>query len=305
MAKLRPQTLAYAMLAVVMLLWAGNTIVARAVRGDIPPLTLALLRWCGALLVLSPFALRHVLAERQAIARGWWRILLLALLGVAAFNAFLYSGLRYTTASNGLLLQAAIPTLVLVVDLILFRVRPAAASVLGVLFSTLGVLVIVFRGDASALAQVAFNRGDALILCGVLAWAFYTALLKLRPPLHPLGFLWVTFAIGALTMLPLAATEWHEIVAIRWRAGTIAAVGYVAIFPSVIAYALYNAAVASVGAAKSGQAITLMPLFGGFLAAAALGEPLHGYHLAGMALILAGIATSILAEVRGTRRARG
>lgn len=301
MLKLRPQTAAYAMLAIVMLLWAGNTIVARAVRADIPPLTLALLRWTGALLVVSPFALRHVIAERVAIARGWAPILLLGLLGVAAFNAFLYSGLRYTTASNGMLLQAAIPALVLAVDLVLFRVRPAPASVAGVTLSTLGVLVIVFRGDASSLARVAFNRGDALILCGVLSWSFYTALLKLRPQLHPLSFLWVTFAIGVLSMLPLAATEWREIVAIRWRPETIAAVAYVAVFPSVIAYALFNTAVASVGAAKSGQAITLMPLFGGFLAAATLGEPLHGYHLAGMALILAGIATSAIVGARKER----
>jgi drug/metabolite transporter (DMT)-like permease len=304
MPRIRPQTAAYAMLALVMLLWAGNTIVARAVRGDIPPLTLALLRWTGALLVVSPFALRHVIAERREIARGWARILLLGLLGVAAFNAFLYSGLRYTTASNGMLLQAAIPALVLVVDLAIFRIRPAAASLAGVLLSTLGVLVIVFRGDASALAQVAFNRGDALILCGVLSWSFYTSLLKLRPQLHPLSFLWVTFAIGALTMLPFAATEWREVVAIRWRAETIAAVAYVAVFPSVIAYALFNAAVASVGAAKSGQAITLMPLFGGFLAAATLGEPLHGYHLAGMGLILAGIGATILTEIRKARLAK-
>lgn len=298
MPKLRPQTAAYAMLVLVMLLWAGNTIVARAVRGDIPPLTLALLRWTGALLIVTPLALHHVNAERQAIARGWARILLLGLLGVAAFNAFLYSGLRHTTASNGMLLQAAIPALVLVVDLAIFRVRPARAGVAGVALSTLGVFVIVFRGDASALAQVAFNSGDALILCAVLAWSFYTSLLKLRPQLHPLSFLWVTFAIGVLTMLPLAATEWREIIAIRWRPETIAAIGYVAVFPSVIAYTLFNAAVASVGAAKSGQAITLMPLFGGFLAAATLGERLHGYHLAGMALILAGIATSVIAGRR-------
>lgn len=302
MFRARPQLAAYAMLVLVMLLWAGNTIVARAVRADIPPFTLALLRWVGALLILSPFALRHVAAEREAIVRGWRPILLLGLLGVAAFNAFLYSGLRYTTASNGMLLQAAIPALVLVADMLIFRVRPVAASLAGVLLSTLGVLAIVFRGDATAAAQVTFNRGDLLILGGVLSWSFYTALLKLRPKLHPMAFLWVTFTIGVATMLPLAATEWREIVTIRWRPETIAAVAYVAVLPSVVAYALFNSAVASVGAAKAGQAITLMPLFGGFLAAAVLGEPLHGYHLAGMALILVGIAISLAAELHRARR---
>jgi drug/metabolite transporter (DMT)-like permease len=302
MIRSRPQLAAYGMLVLVMLLWAGNTIVARAVRGEIPPLTLALLRWAGALLIVTPFALRHVIADCAAIVRSWAPLLLLGLLGVAAFNAFLYSGLRYTTASNGMLLQAAIPALVLVVDLAVFRVRPAQASVAGVLLSTLGVLVIVFRGELTALTGVAFNRGDALILCGVLSWAFYTSLLKLRPQMHALSFLWVTFAIGVLTMLPLAALEWREILQVEWRPEVIGAIAYVAVLPSVVAYALFNAAVASVGAAKSGQAITLMPLFGGFLAAATLGEPLHGYHFAGMALILVGIVVPLAAELVKARR---
>jgi drug/metabolite transporter (DMT)-like permease len=47
-------------------------------------------------------------------------------------------------------------------------------------------------------------------------------------------------------------------------------------------------------------AITLMPIFGAFLSAAMLGEALHAYHFAGMALILLGIALSFVA----LRRAR-
>jgi drug/metabolite transporter (DMT)-like permease len=289
------------MLALVMLLWAGNSIVGRAVSGAVPPFALALFRWTGALLIVLPLALTHLRADRARLASTWPAILLLGLLGVAAFNAFLYSGLRYTTASNGLLIQAAIPALVLLVDFALFAVRPRLGAVLGVLLSTLGVAVIVFQGRFSALSQTAFNRGDALIVGGVVAWSFYTALLRLRPAVHPLSFLASTFAIGVVAMLPLAATEWREIAAITWTPGVIAAVAYVALLPSVVAYALFNAAVATVGPASAGQAITLMPLFGALLAALTLGERLHGYHFAGMALILGGIATAALVRAgRGT-----
>jgi drug/metabolite transporter (DMT)-like permease len=298
MIRLRPQTAAYGMLALVMLLWAGNSIVGRAVRDDIPPFLLALLRWTGALLVIAPFAARHVLADRAAIGRNWPIILLLGLLGVAAFNAFLYSGLRYTTASNGLLLQAAIPALVLLVDFAIFRARAGLGTILGVALSTLGVVMIVFQGKLAALAQVVFNRGDALVLGGVVIWAFYTSLLRLRPALHATSFLAVTFAIGVLAMLPLAATEWREIAAMDWTLRVIGAVVYVALLPSVVAYALFNAAVATLGPASAGQAITLMPLFGALLAALILGEQLHGHHLVGMALILGGIVVSAIVRAR-------
>lgn len=297
MLRLRPQTAAYAMLALVMLLWAGNSIVGRAVREDIPPFLLALLRWTGALLVIAPFAARHIVADRAVIARKWPVILLLGLLGVAAFNAFLYSGLRYTQASNGMLLQAAIPALVLVADFAIFGVRAGAGAMLGVALSTIGVVIIVFQGRFAALSEIAFNRGDALILCAVVVWAFYTSLLRLRPQLHAQSFLGLTFAVGVIAMLPLAATEAAKIAAMRWTPEVFGAVLYVALLPSVVAYALFNAAVATLGPASAGQAITLMPLFGALLAALTLGEQLHGYHFAGMALILGGIVVS--AWVRG------
>ncbi|MDT8759966.1 DMT family transporter [Sphingomonas psychrotolerans] len=298
MIRLRPQTAAYCMLALVMLLWAGNSIVARAVHDAIPPFFLALLRWTGALLAITPFAIHHVREDHAAIVRNRAVILLLGLLGVAAFNAFLYSGLRYTTASNGMLLQAAIPALVLLVDFVIFRVRAGVGAMAGVALSTFGVVIIVLQGHLTALSQVTFNRGDALILGGVLTWSFYTSLLRLRPKLHALSFLAVTFAIGVVAMLPLAATEWAEIAAMRWTPQVIGAVFYVALLPSVVAYGLFNAAVASVGPASAGQAITLMPLFGALLAAAILGEQLHQHHLVGMALILGGIIVSAVVRAR-------
>jgi drug/metabolite transporter (DMT)-like permease len=280
------------MLAAVMLLWAGNSIVARAVRADVPPLTLACLRWTIALLVFAPFALPHVRAERRAIVQAWKPILLLGLLGVAAFNAFLYSGLRHTSASNGLLLQAAIPALVLLFDLLLFRARPGWGDVLGMTLAVTGVAIILLRGDMNAITSLRFGQGDLLVLCGVVCWALYTTLLRLRPALHPSSFLIATFLVGAVTMTALATTEWREAAQVQWTPAVLAAVAYVAIFPSVVAYAMFNAAVQTLGAGKAGQAITLMPLFGAFLAAAILSEPLLPFHFLGMAFILGGILTS-------------
>lgn len=290
--------IAYATLALVMLFWAGNSIVGRAVRGDIGPFTLALIRWTGALIVLSPFAWRHFSAQLPQIRLHWRPVLLLGILGVAGFNGFLYSGLRYTSATNGLLLQAAIPALVLLVDRLIFGVRSTIGQVIGVTVSTIGVVLIVLRGDMASLLGLELGKGDALVLCGVLVWSLYTSLLKLKPAVHPLSFLFATFIIGVLCMAPLAAGEIVAHGLPQAKSGVVLACAYVALFPSVISYLLFNQAVERIGAAKAGQTIALMPLFGAGLAVMLLGEPLHAYHLAGMAIILAGIAMSAL-----TRRA--
>ncbi|HEY8603896.1 DMT family transporter [Tsuneonella suprasediminis] len=292
----------YATLCIVILFWSGNFIVGRAVNGVIPPFTLAFVRWTGALLAVLPFAWRHVVADKSILIDRWKTVVALGLTGVAAFNAFVYSGLHFTTASNGLLLQAAIPALVLVFNRLFFRDRASVLQIIGVMLSMVGVVVIVLRGHLAAIFGIHLNFGDFLILCGVVCWALYTAFLRLRPACHPLSFLVATFVIGAIAMFPFAALEMRAGAAIPLRADVIGAFVYVAIFPSLVAYVLYNAAVARLGAAPAGQMITLMPLFGALLAAALLDEALHGYHVSGMILILGGIIMSALGIRRASAR---
>lgn len=295
----------YATLAAVMLFWSGNFIVGRAVQGAIPPFTLALVRWMGAALILAPFAWKHVRADRALLTAQWRVVLLLGLVGVAAFNGFVYAGLHHTTATNGLLLQAAIPALVLLFDRLLFGQRSAVAQVAAVLLSIAGVILIVLHGDPLAILSIGLNLGDLLVLCGVVSWAAYTSLLKLRPASHPLSFLLVAFLIGIAAMAPLAVLEWLHGARVHWSWGTVGAFAYVALLPSLAAYILYNAAVQDLGAGPAGQTITLMPLFGAFLAAGLLGEKLHAYHLTGMTLILGGILLGAWMRARNGARPAG
>lgn len=278
----------YLMLGLVMLLWSGNSIVARAIHEDIPPFTLAALRWGGAALIALPIAWRNIRADCAEIRRKWGVILLLGMVGVGSFNAFMYSGLQYTTAANSLLVQAAIPALVLLLDFLLFRTRPRVAQIIGCIIAAAGVIVIIFRADPAAVAAFHFNRGDALVLIAVSLWAVYTVLLRLRPAIAGLSFLALTITIGALAMAPLALFELQSRT-VHFTPAVIGGIAYVTIFPSIIAYFMFNKAVDEIGAGDAGQVINLQPLFGALLASLILGEPMHLYHIAGMVMILLGI----------------
>jgi drug/metabolite transporter (DMT)-like permease len=70
--------------------------------------------------------------------------------------------------------------------------------------------------------------------------------------------------------------------------GIVASIGYVAIFPSIVAYFCWNRGVAVIGANRTGLFIKLIPMFTAILAILFLGESLKIYHLAGMGLILIG-----------------
>ena len=291
---------AFALLALVMVLWAGNSIVGRAVRHDVAPLTLAFVRWAGASAILLPFAWRGLRREWPAVRAAWKPIVLLGLLGVGAFNALLYSGLQYTTATNGLLLQAAIPACVVLFDRLFFGVRSPPLQNLGVVSSILGVAAIVFAGDPAQALRLHFGLGDVLILIAVVVWSLYTVLLRLKPAISAASFLATTFLIGALAMAPFFADDLISGERIAFTPGVIGAFAYVAVLPSIVSYFIFNSATETVGPARAGLAITLMPIFGAFLSAALLGEKLHGYHFVGMVLILLGIALSLAG-----RRAHG
>ncbi|WP_121117589.1 DMT family transporter [Croceibacterium ferulae] len=290
----RRQWQAFALLGLVMLLWAGNSIVARAFRLDIPPFTLALGRWVIAAAIILPFAWGQLRRDRAALMRSWLVVLLLGLLGIGAFNALLYTGLQHSTATNALLLQALTPALVTVLDRVLFGTRTTLLRVLGIAASIAGVATIVFRGDLAAAMRLALGRADLFLLGSALVWTFYTLLLRLKPLVAGTSLVAVTFVIGIIAMAPLAAWENRQGLVVNWSGGAVAAFLYVGILPSLVSYLIYNWAAEVVGPARATQTLTLMPLFGAFLSAGLLGEALHPYHFAGMAAIVAGIALSAL-----------
>lgn len=295
-----PRYVIYLMLVLVMLLWSGNSVVARAIHEQMPPFTLAFWRWSGAAIIALPFAWRYLKRDWPAAREKWYIILLLGIVGVGCFNAFMYSGLQYTTAANSLLVQAAIPALVLLFDFVIFRNRPRVAQIIGVIVAAVGVGMIIFQGRISAIVSMEFNRGDVLILCAVGLWSLYTVLLRLRPAIHGMSFLALTIIIGALCMAPLSFNELqHRDVIITPEVA--AGIFYVTIFPSLIAYFLFNLAVEQIGAGDAGQVINLQPVFGAILAAMLLGEPFHGYHVAGMGLIIVGIAFSFVRKSSSAR----
>lgn len=280
---------AYLLLTLTALFWAGNSVVGRAARDLVPPVALAFWRWFLAFLLVLAVAAPHLRRDGATLRAKWPIVLLLGLLGVAAFNTLLYSGLQHTTALNALLVQAAQSPLILLMAFLLFRERASAAQLAGVLLSVAGVLTIVARGDLGLLVQLRLNPGDALILVAVVLWAAYSVLLRLQPNVHPLSFIAVTFAIGWLAILPFYAFELAGGRRIVVAPESFAALAYVAVFPSLIAYALFNRGVELIGPARAGIFLNLMPVFGAGLAMTFLGERFTPAHAFGFLLIGAGI----------------
>jgi len=277
------------LLSLTALFWSGNAVVGRAVTADIPPVALSFWRWMIAACVVLVVARARIRDDIPTLRRHWPLMAVLAFLGVSSFNTLLYWGLRSTTAINGVLMQSAMPLLILAFAFLLYGDRPRLRQIGGMIVAIAGVVVIVTRGSFVDLLALSLNAGDLLILLAVVLYALYSALLRRRPRLHPLTFLGVTFAFGALMLLPLWLCELAAGARISAPGPAALAIGYTAIFPSIIAYLCFNRGVELIGPAKAGQVVYLMPAMGSLLAVLFLGESFQLFHAAGMALIAVGI----------------
>jgi drug/metabolite transporter (DMT)-like permease len=280
---------AYLLLFLAVLFWSANFVVGRAFALVIPPISLAFWRWVGATLLVMSFALPHVKRDLPVILRYWPRMLLLGAIGVSCFNSFAYIGLQTTTAINGVLLQSTMPVVILLCTFLFFRERPSSAQLVGVLLSMLGVLFIVARGRPLDLMHLGFHGGDAWIIAAILTYGAYSALLRIKPPMHPLSFLAATFLAGTLFLVPFYLWELSTGRRIPLEPATRAVVAYVAIGPSLLSYLFYNRGIELLGANRAGQFMYLVPAIGSILAVIFLGESFEIYHAVGIGLIAAGV----------------
>ena len=303
-----------AMLTLPPLLWAGNAVVGRLAVPHVPPLLLNAMRWSVVLMVVLVIGRQAIATagRRADICRRWRHLALLGLLGMGAYNALQYLALTTSTPINVTLIAASMPLWMLLVGALFFSERPRLQQMLGAALSLVGVLTVLGRGQLSALADVRFVQGDLYMLAAAASWAGYSWLLA-RPPASMVGaerpqitdahghsrpwtwqeFMLVQTLFGMVWAGSAAGVE--AVVApqaVDWSLGLVAAIVYIVIGPSLMAYAFWGKAVAAVGPTTAGIFANLTPLFAALLSTAMLGEAPQGYHAVAFALIVAGILVS-------------
>ncbi|MFG6431170.1 DMT family transporter [Roseateles sp. LYH14W] len=283
------------------LLWAGNAVVGRLVRNDIPPMALNALRWGLALLLLAPLAWRLLAHPREALVR-WRSLAWLGFLGMGCYNALQYLALHTSSPLNVTLITASMPVWMLGVGALFYDVKPTRRQWAGAVLSLAGVALVIARGDPAALLAVHFVPGDLLMLVAIFTWAVYSWILArpmqgLRPGEKP-GWNWAEALMAQLmfgvvfSAVSAGVEQAVAPAAIHWSPTLVLALAYVAIGPSLIAYRCWGLGVAEAGPALAGFFVNLTPVFAAIISAALLGHMPAWYHGAAFALIAAGILVS-------------
>lgn len=284
------------------LLWAGNAVVGRLMVGEIPPITFNLLRWVAGFALLLPLA-AWVLRRDSPLWPHWGRMALLGLLGMGSYNALQYMALKTSTPLNVTLVGSSMPIFMLGLGRLLYGARISRQQWWGVALSTAGVLTVLTRGDWSQLLALRLVAGDVLMLLATATWAWYSWLLTKPPANRPdppalrnnwSAWLMAQVIPGLMWSALFSGVEWAVVpdLHIHWGWPLAAALAYVALGPSLLAYFCWGRGVSLAGPQVAGFFVNLTPLFAALLSAAVLGELPKLYHAAAFALIVGGIVVS-------------
>jgi drug/metabolite transporter (DMT)-like permease len=280
----------YLLLILTTLFWSGNFVLSRGMHTDIPPLALSFWRWVLALAILLVFSWRSVFRDRQALLLNRRFITVQGLLGVTSFNSLIYLAVQTTTAVNVVLINSCVPILIALCSLAIYRERLSVRQWIGILTSLSGVALIMAGGDSGSLLDMEFNKGGLLVLLAGVSWALYSINVRNYPSgLHPFAFQTGIMVVGVIGILPMYLVELLLGYRMEFTAPAIATIGYVAVFPSVLAFIFWNRAVRDIGANRAGIFIHLMPVFSSILAVVFLNETIEVYHLQGISLVFLGI----------------
>ena len=289
------------------LMWAGNAIVGRLMVGQVPPLTLNLMRWLLTIVLLLPFGWRVLRRPELIKPRLGW-LALIGLLGVGMYNALQYLALVTSTALNVTLVASSLPVWMMAVGVLFYRERPGWRQVAGAALGLTGVCMVLARGSWQTLTSVQFVAGDLYVLVAIIGWAFYSWQLA-RPPQHMrgsqrpsaedgwdwAGLLLLQALVGSLAAGAFAAGEqaWGAApMTFDW--GVVAALLYVSLGASIVAYRSWGLGVTQGGPAMAAFFGNLTPLFAAVMSAAVLGEWPTWYHAVAFALIVGGITVSTI-----------
>lgn len=280
----------YLLLVLSSLFWAGNMVMSRGLRADLPPVGLAFWRWLVAFACVLPLALPHLRAQWPILRAAWKPVVCLGVLGVGCYNTFSYVAVQYTTATSATLLNSFVPVVTSVLAFAFLGKRLTRPEAVGGLVSLAGVVLLISRGSLDTLAGLSLNAGDLWMLLAVLVWSIYTVGLQWRPQgVHPMLLLAAFIVVGLLAMAPMYAWELSTGASIALNAASLAGIGYAGVFAAFLGFVCFNAGVVAVGPALASLFIHLQPIFAAILSALLLAEQPQWYHYAGMVLVFGGI----------------
>lgn len=268
---------------------AGASVVAtRVVVDDVPPLSLAVLRFGLGGVILALYLALRAPAMLRVHRQDLPLLTLLAALLYAIFPFAFNAGLRWTEASQGALMLATAPVWTALLARSTGREQLSRRQGVGLVLTVMGVVIaITGRGlhwDNGALALA----GDGLVLLAAACGAIYSVLVKRAFVRY--SALTITaygMLLGTVMLVPAALVE--GLASVRVQGQTLALVLFLGVLGGALMWWLFAYALGRMGPTQAIVYINLNPLTAIILGVVLLNEPLLASIVVGMVVVLTGV----------------
>jgi len=270
-------------------IWGMASPIFKFALTNIPPFTLAFIRFFFAGLIFLPFALNkwQKLANRQ-----WLEIFLVGFFGISINISFFFLGLEKTESINVPVIASSGPIFIYLLSIIFLREKPKLKVLSGMLIALAGVLFIILSPLIIDGKKFTFGavEGNLFILIAtfgsVLQTIFGRDVLKKVSAIQVSA---ITFLLGSVTFLPFISKEFSG-----WNFSQINIAGWSGIifgvfFSSALAYFLFYYGVSKLNAQDVGIFTYIDPIAAILIAAPLLHEYPNIFYVLGGALIFGGI----------------
>ena len=287
-------TKAYFMLVCATLFWAGNFMVGKfAFLTNIPPMSLVFFRWSLVWLILLPFTFNEIIKHKAIIKNNLPLLFFLSLTSVGLFNSFTYLSLVHTQVINASLFNTAIPAIIILLCFIFKIEKTNKFQISGLIISILGILSIITKLNLEIILSLNFNKGDLIMIGGVISWGLYSSFLKRKTFTLPLlTLVHVLCSLGLIFIFPQFIYEFSQGQTIDLNMNLFYILIFLALFPSIGSYYCWAGAVSIIGANRAGIFLSLIPLFSTIMAIFFYNEQFQFFHLIGAILIILGLYLS-------------
>lgn len=286
----KPLISAYIKLFTAIVVWGVSFIATKIALQDISPVTVVWLRFLIGIIILGVFANTRNELRIPTIKDGM-ELAYLGFLGIALHQWLQSSGLVTSEASTTAWLVSTTPVFMALLGWMFFKEKLSWQIIGGILLATIGVLLVVTKGDVASIVTGNFGSpGDVLIIISAPNWALFSVMS--RPILNRFSALKVTFYVLLFGWLMtsvqfIIGKHWVEIPQLS-SAGWVSII-FLGIFCSALAYIFYNDGIKAFTSTQVGVFLYLEPVVATIVAAIVLSERVVLASLAGGAFIVLGV----------------
>ncbi|WP_342546777.1 DMT family transporter [Lysinibacillus sp. FSL K6-4013] len=259
------------LMLVTSLLWGGNFVVAKTLVAHASPMTLTLVRWLIAVIVLLPLVWwkeKRLVPAKAALVP----LFLMGITGVALFNIFQFLALERTTSTNAGLISTMNTMSIALFSFAFLKEKINGLQLLAMVLSLIGVFLVLSKGDWQLLWHFQLNTGDLWMVAAVCVWGLYSVCSKwAMQTTSPLMATLYAGLFGVLILVPFTITDFtfSEI-----ESSFILSLLYTGVISTVVCMVFWNIGVQQLGATTSGIFLNFNPIFTALLAFLFIGEQL-------------------------------